>query len=136
MRRETVDPFTGGDGLAGIAISTERSPVTSLFIVFVGDRAFDDQDEVFDSSSRRVVEGLEKIIAVGLGKKWIVERDFRNPGNLAEDDVFDAGLGGSSHGDGVAVTAQAGGDPQNVELGYRVLAQSERLQRSTVGHHT
>jgi hypothetical protein len=29
--------------------------------------------------------------------------DLRNPGNRAQDDVFQTGLGGGSHGDGIAV---------------------------------
>jgi hypothetical protein len=42
-----------------------------------------------------------------------MQMDFGNPRHCAEDNVFDAGLGSGSHGDGVAIASQAGGNPEN-----------------------
>ena len=42
--------------------------------------------------------------------------DFGDPGHGSEDDIFDTGLGCGSHGDGVAIASQAGGDPENSDF--------------------
>lgn len=52
--------------------------------------------------------------------------NFWNPGNLPENHIFDAGLSGRGHGNRVAVAAEAGCDPQDVELGNRIFVGWER----------
>jgi hypothetical protein len=36
---------------------------------------------------------------------------------LPEKDIFNTGLGGGRHGDGVPVTSKAGSNPENIEFG-------------------
>ena len=45
MRREPVDPLAGGDGLTGCRVGAERGPIAFALIVFVGNGAFDDENE-------------------------------------------------------------------------------------------
>ena len=47
----------------------------------------------------------------------IVEVHLGYPRHGAEHDVLDAGLSGRGHRNRVAVAAEAGGDPQDVDLG-------------------
>jgi hypothetical protein len=42
-----------------------------------------------------------------------------DPGHGSEDNVFNAGLSGRGHGDGIAIATQAGGDPENVDFWNR-----------------
>src|SRR6476660_241751 len=58
----------------------------------------------------------DEVIAVLAGEKQIVELDLGQPRNRAEHQILDAGLCGRGHRDGVTVTAQAGAEPQNVQL--------------------
>ena len=60
---------------------------------------------------------LHEIVADFVGQHGVVEMDLRQPGDGAEQHVLDAGLGGGGDGDGVAVASQAGGDPQDVDVG-------------------
>jgi hypothetical protein len=45
------------------------------------------------------------------GEKGVMEIYFGNPGKGSHDDVFDAGLRGCGHRDGVSVATQARGYP-------------------------
>ncbi len=89
--------------------------------MFVRDGPFDDQDEIVHLSRGGLMEGPHEVVAIRQGKKGIVQRHFRNPGNLPEKDIFDAGLSGRGHGDSVPITAQARGNPEDIELGHRIL---------------
>ncbi len=51
--RQPVDPFAGRDGLPGLRVSAERSPVSLALVLLVGNGAFDHQDERRPSSHRR-----------------------------------------------------------------------------------
>ena len=57
---------------------------------------------------------LQELVARFVGEERIVQLDFGTPGDAAEQQVFDAGLGRRGHGDGVAVAAEAGGDPEDL----------------------
>ena len=46
-----------------------------------------------------------------------METDLRDPGNAAQHEILDARLGGRGHRDGVAIAAEAGRDPEDVDLG-------------------
>ena len=48
---DAVDPFAGRDGLAGFRVRTHRSPVAFALIQFIGNRAFDDQDECLQNDA-------------------------------------------------------------------------------------
>jgi hypothetical protein len=60
---------------------------------------------------------LQEVFAVGIRETWIVEIYFGNPGYATEKNVLEAGLGCGGHGNGVAITAKAGGNPQHVDFG-------------------
>ena len=45
-----------------------------------------------------------------------MESDFGELGQRAPQYVFDAGLGGG-HGEGVAIAAEASGDPEDIDFG-------------------
>src|SRR5580700_4951238 len=82
------------------------------------------------------MEGLHEVVAIGQREEGIVQGYFWNPGNLPEKDVFKARLGGRSHRDRVAITTQAGGNPEDIELGNRVLTyRGERHPLLRGRHH-
>ena len=45
LGREAIDPFIGGDGLAGVGIGPEGRPIPFLLDLFVGNRTFHHQHE-------------------------------------------------------------------------------------------
>ena len=51
-----------------------------------------------------------------VGQHAVVQVDLGQAGNGPHDDVFDARLGGGGDGDRIAVAAQAGRDPEDVDL--------------------
>ena len=118
---QTVDPVAGQDGLARLLVRAPRCPVAFLLIVFVGNRSFDDQDEGPELAFRSQVKRLQKLVAVLDGKEGIMEVDLGNPWQRAHHNVFDAGLRGGGHGDGVAVASKSGRHPQNIEFGDRTV---------------
>ena len=61
--RQPVDPVEVGDRLAGRRIGAEGGPVALVLVLFVRDRAFDDQQERPQLPGRGV-PGFEKIVAV------------------------------------------------------------------------
>ena len=114
--RQPVDPFAGGDGLPGDFVGAKSGPVSFRFDGFVGDRPFDDKDEFAEFVFPGVVPEFEEFVAVFIGEDGIVEMDFGEAGDGTEEDVFNTGLGGGGDGDGVAVTSEAGGDPEDVDF--------------------
>jgi hypothetical protein len=114
--REPVYPFTRRDRLAGPLVGTERSPVAFRFVFLVWDRAFDDQDERIDSIGRGIVEKLDKILAIFVGQELVMKMDLRYAWDTARDEIFDARLRRGSHSDGIAVAAETGRYPENVNF--------------------
>ena len=64
---------------------------------------------------------VRKVVAIRQRKEGVVQVHLQNPGNLPEEDILNAGLGGCGPGDRVPVTAQAGSDPDDIDLGNRLL---------------
>ena len=60
---------------------------------------------------------LHEIVAVFIGQHGIVQVDFGEPRDGSQNNVFDAGLGGGGDRNGIAVAAQAGGDPKDMNFG-------------------
>jgi hypothetical protein len=87
--------------------------------VFVRDRPFDHENEILDFSFRGLMEGFQEIVSIGQRQEGIEQIHFWDPGNLPAQDVFDAGLRSRSHGNRIAVAAQARRDPQDVEFSKR-----------------
>ena len=65
-----------------------------------------------------LIEPLEKRGAVLVGQHRMVQIDFRQPGDRTQDDVLDARLRRRCDGDRIAVTTEAGCDPQHVHLAH------------------
>ena len=65
------------------------------------------------------MERLHEVIAIRQRQKGIVQVDFGDPGQGAQNNVLDAGLSGGSHRDGIAIAAQASSNPENFDLGGR-----------------
>ena len=57
-----------------------------------------------------------EIIATSQRQKRIVQIDFRDPWQSAQNNILNAGLSSSCHRDGIAVTAEASGNPENFDL--------------------
>src|ERR1700722_5192520 len=108
---EAVDPLACCDGLAGSSVGAERCPVTFLLVVFVGDRALDNQNEWIHSTSGCQVEATQEFVTVFKRKKWVVEVHFGNPRHPTQHDVFNTRLRCSRHSDGVAVATKPRCDP-------------------------
>src|ERR1700722_7525283 len=69
---ETIDPVTGSNWLTGLRIGAEGGPITLLLIMFIRDRAFDDQNEIFLIPLSGLVEGSQEVVAIGQGKEGVV----------------------------------------------------------------
>ena len=81
------------------------------------------------------MEREKKIIPILIGKERIVEMDFRDPRHRSHDDIFDAWLGCCRHGNCVPITAEAGRNPQDVDLCDRVRrSQATLSNRRSVSH--
>ena len=122
LGRQAVEPFTGGHGLVGVGIVPEAAPVALLLDGLVGDRPLDDQHERVELAPVRLEEPLQEVVgpadraALEVDERP-VDRDLREPRQGAEGDLLDARLGGCGQGDGVAVAAEPGVDPQDMDDG-------------------
>ena len=110
-----IDPVAGGDRLAGARIGAEAGPVALGLVVFVGNRAFDHQDERRQVSGGGLVEGLQELVADFVREDRMVQPHLGHAGDRPAEDVFEAGLRGGRDGDRIAVASQAGGDPQECQ---------------------
>lgn len=59
---------------------------------------------------------LQKLVAVFKGEEGIVEVDLGDPWEATHDNVFDTGLRGRSHGNGIAIASKPRRNPKNVNL--------------------
>jgi hypothetical protein len=103
--------------VAGVGVSSEAGPVTFLLDLLVGNGAFHNQHKGFQLPLLGHVEVLHEVVAYFIGEDGVVQVDFGEAGDSAEQDVFNAWLGGGGDGYGVAVATKAGGDPQDVQFG-------------------
>ena len=92
MRGEAIEPFIGRNGLPRQRIGAECGPVAFGLVLLVGDGAFDDENERSQLPRGRLMEGLQKIVAVLAGEQRVSEVDFGNPRNAAEDEILEARL--------------------------------------------
>ena len=95
----------------------KRRPVAFLLDLLVGNRSFHHQHERLQLALLGQIPILQEVVAVLIGEHGIVQMNFGEPGNGAQNDIFDAGLRGGGDRDGVSVAAQSGGDPEDVNFG-------------------
>ena len=120
--REAVEPLARGHRLVGVGVVAEPAPVALALDRLVRDRSLDDQHERLQLAPVGLEEPLEEVVgpadrpALEVDQRP-VDGDLREAGQGAEGDLLDARLGGGGEGDGVAVAAQAGVDPQDVDDG-------------------
>src|SRR5215212_6163792 len=119
-RRQLVDPPVEGEGLAGGQIVPERRPVPIPVDVLVGDGAFDHQDE---RGVELIIRSLAKDLKVELPAErgiehLVVQVHLRQPRDVAQQHILDAGQRCSCYGDGVSVAAHPLRDPQDMDLLY------------------
>ena len=93
-----------------------RGPIAFAFDLLVGNRALDDQHERIELSFLRCVEISHELVTDFGSEDGIMQMDFRQAGNGAEQDVFDARLFGRRDRYGVAIAAETGGDPHDMNL--------------------
>ena len=99
-------------------IGSQRRPVAFLLDLLVGDGAFHDQHEWIQPSCLGLVPELQEVVAVFVGEYRIVQVNLGQAGNRAQQDVFNAGLGGRGNGDRISITSQTRCDPHNVQLSH------------------
>jgi hypothetical protein len=116
LRGQPVDPVAGQDRLAGRRVSAQAGPVALGLVPLVGDRPLDDEQEQLELPLRRAAQAGEELVAVLVGQDLIVQPEARHAGNRPEHQVFQARLRRGGHGDGVAVAAQTGRQPDDVDL--------------------
>jgi len=97
--------------LGGFGVGSERRPVTFLFNVFVGNGTLDHQYERIDLAALGHVPVFHEVVADFGGEDGIVQMNFRQPGDRAEEDVLNARLRGGGNRYRIPVATQAGGDP-------------------------
>ena len=123
LGRQPVQPLAGGHRLAGRRVVAEPAPVALVVQLLVGDGALDHQHERLQLAAVGLEEPLQEVVGAAVGPALEVDqrpvhRDLGQAGQRAEGDLLDAGLGGRGQGDGVAVTAEPGVDPQHVDQGF------------------
>ena len=122
LGRQPVEPLAGGHRLAGRRVVAEPAPVALVVQLLVGDRPLDDQHERLELAAVGLEEPLEEVVgAAGRAALEVDQRpvhgDLGQARQGAERDLLDAGLGRGGQRDGVAVTAESGVDPQDVDQG-------------------
>ena len=120
LRGETVEPLARRHGLVGVGVVPEPAPVALRLDRLVRDRALDDEHERLELAAVGLEEPLDEVIGAADRSAFEVDqrpvhRDLRETGEGAEGDLLDARLGRGGEGDGIAVTAQPGVDPQDVD---------------------
>ena len=106
-------------GWPDFGIGAHRGPVALFLDALVGDGSLHHQHERIELALLRLVPGFEEGVA-GLEREHrIMQMDLGQAGDRAEEHVFDARLGGGGDGHRVAVTAEAGGEPQDVDVRNR-----------------
>jgi len=63
FRRQAIDPFAGGDGLACGLVGAERCPIPFLLVLFIRNRSFDDKNEGRQFAIGRQMERAQEIFA-------------------------------------------------------------------------
>ena len=116
LGRQAVDPFAGGDRLAGLGVGAQRGPVAFLLDLLVGDGPSTTSTKGSSFPSSASIAILHEVVADFISQHGIVQMNLGQAGNRAQQNVFDAGLGGGGDRDRIAVAAQARGDPQDVDL--------------------
>ena len=119
LGRQAVEPLAGGHRLVGRRVVAEAAPVALVLDRLVGDRPLHDQDERLQLAAVGLEEPLDEVVRAAHRTALEVDErpvhgDLRQPGEGAQGDLLDAGLGGRGQRDGVAVAAQAGVDPEDV----------------------
>ncbi len=120
LRRELVEPFAGRHRLAGERVVAEAAPVALGLDRLVRDRALDDEDERLEFAAVGLPPPLDEVVGAGLRTALEVDErpvhlDVRQARQRAEHDLLDAGLGRRGQRDRVAVAAEPGVDPENVQ---------------------
>ncbi len=115
-----MEPLAGGHGLVGLGIVPEAAPVALALDGLVGDRTLDHQHEGLELAAVGLEEPLEEIVGAAHGAALEVDQrpvhsDLRQPGQGSEGDLLDARLSGGGERHRVAVAAQAGIDPEDVD---------------------
>jgi hypothetical protein len=113
---QLVDPAVQRLRLAGDQIVAEPAPEAVAVDLLVRDRALDDEHERLQLAGGRLAERGQEVLAGLVGQHLVVEVHLGDPGDHAEDDVLDAGLGGGGDRHRVAVAAHSLGDPEDVQL--------------------
>ncbi len=114
VRSQPIDPVVGGDRLVVDRVGPEAAPVPVPAEGLVADRALDHQHEVAELVLLRRSPGLQKIVARGIGEDGVVQDHPRHTGDRLSDEVLEAGARRRGHGHGLAVTAKASRQPEDV----------------------
>ena len=85
--------------------------------LLVGDRAFHHQHEGIELAFLGLIERLDELVANFVRQNGIMEVHFGEARNGAQQNIFDAGLRGCGDGNRIAITAQTGGYPDDVNFG-------------------
>ena len=109
-------------GWSVVGVVAEAAPVALALDRLVGDRALDDEHERLELAAVGLEEPLDEV--VGAADRAALEvdqrpvhRDLRQAREGAEGDLLDARLRGRGEGDRVAVAAEPGVDPEDVDDG-------------------
>src|SRR6185437_118723 len=116
MGSKPVNPIARWNGLAGGRIRAQASPKSFRLVAFIRNGAFDDKNERTELAVSGETEAAQEIIAHLVGENRVVQPDARDTRNTAPENVFNTGLGGRSHGDGVAVAPERGGNPKDIDF--------------------
>lgn len=122
LGHQAINPCAGGDSLARMFISAKGGLIPFVLECLVWDGSFDDQDEGVELTLRCQGQGVYEVITHFIGEKWVAELHSRDTRERSLHEVFDTGLGGACHRDGLAIATESGRDPENFQLFERLLA--------------
>ena len=111
LSRVVLSAHSPSEAVTGCLVGAEGCPIAFLLIGFVWNRALHHQDERVRFALCRAMEMGHEVLSVVGGEEGIIEMDLGNPGKSPQDDVFNAGLGGRRHGDGVPIATETCGEP-------------------------
>ena len=124
LRGQAVEPLARGHRLVGVGVVAEPAPVALALDRLVGDRALDDEHERLQLAAVGLEEPLDEVVGAADRAALEVDQrpvdgDLRQARAAPEGDLLDARLRRRRQRDRVAVAAQAGVDPQDVDDGSR-----------------
>src|SRR4029078_5906268 len=81
---EFIDPFTSRYRLSRLSVCPKRSPIAFGFVILVGNRSLDYQNEWVNLPFRSFIKELHEFLAVFVSEEGVMEIHLGNPRYASE----------------------------------------------------